>query len=49
MILLDTNIFITLLATAEEYAVEAIVTWNKKHFVDRTTLRVLTPAEYVVV
>lgn len=37
----------TLLATAEEYAVEAIVTWNKKHFEDRTTLKVLTPAEYV--
>ncbi len=36
-----------LLKTAEEYEVEAIVTWNKKHFEDRTTIKVLTPAEYL--
>lgn len=35
-----------LLYTAEEYDVDAIVTWNTKHFKDRTTIRVLTPEEY---
>lgn len=36
-----------LLKTAEEYAVETIITWNKKHFEDRTTIEVLTPEEYL--
>jgi predicted nucleic acid-binding protein len=35
-----------LLQAAEDYAVEAIVTWNKKHFEGRTTIKVLTPEEY---
>ncbi|HEY84512.1 MAG TPA: PIN domain-containing protein [Chloroflexi bacterium] len=36
-----------LLKTAEEYEVDAIVTWNKKHFEGRTTIEVLTPEEYL--
>ena len=36
-----------LLKTAEEYEVETIITWNKKHFEDRTTIEVLTPEEYL--
>jgi len=37
MVLLDT----------EEYGVDAIVTWNKKHFESRTTIRVQTPIEFI--
>ena len=37
----------TLLKTAEAYDVEAIITWNKKHFEGRTTIETLTPEEYV--
>lgn len=36
-----------LLQAAEEYEVDAIVTWNKKHFENRTTIEVLTPQEYL--
>ena len=36
-----------LLKTAEDYEVEAIITWNKKHFEDRTTVKTLTPEEYL--
>jgi hypothetical protein len=36
-----------LLQTAEDYAVETILTWNKKHFEGRTAIRILTPAEYL--
>ena len=36
------------LQTAEEYRVDALVTWNPKDFTDRTTLPVLTPAEFLV-
>ena len=36
-----------LLRTAEEYGVDAIVTWNKKHFESRTTIRVQTPIEFI--
>ncbi len=36
-----------LLRTAEEYGVEAIVTWNKKHFESRTTISVQTPVEFM--
>jgi len=36
------------LQTAEEYQVDALVTWNPKDFTDRTTLPVLTPAEFLV-
>jgi len=37
-----------LLKTAEDYEVEAIITWNKKHFEGRTTIRTLTPEEYLM-
>jgi predicted nucleic acid-binding protein len=37
-----------LLEAAEAYQAEAIVTWNKKHFENRTTkISVQTPAEYL--
>jgi len=36
-----------LLKTAEDYEAEAIITWNKKHFEDRTTVKTLTPEEYL--
>ena len=36
-----------LLQTAEDYDTEVILTWNKKHFEGRTTIRILTPAEYL--
>lgn len=36
-----------LLHTAEEHDVDAIVTWNKKHFEGRTAIHVLTPEEYM--
>jgi hypothetical protein len=36
-----------LVKTAEDHRVEAIVTWNKKHFEGRTTIRVLTPEGYL--
>ena len=36
-----------LLKTAEDYEVEAIITWNKKHFEGRTTIEILTPEEYL--
>jgi predicted nucleic acid-binding protein len=32
---------------AEQYEVENIITWNVKHFQNRTTIRVLTPSEYL--
>ena len=37
-----------LLKTAEDYEVAAIITWNKKHFENRTTIRTLTPEEYLM-
>jgi predicted nucleic acid-binding protein len=37
-----------LVKTAEDYEVEAIITWNKKHFEDRTTIKTLTPEEYLM-
>ena len=37
-----------LLKAAEDYAVEAIITWNKKHFEGRTTIKTLTPQEYLM-
>ncbi len=37
-----------LLKAAEDYAVEAIITWNKKHFEGRTAIRALTPEEYLM-
>ena len=36
-----------LLQAAEDYGVEAIITWNKKHFENRTTIHVMTPEEYL--
>ncbi len=36
-----------LLREAEAYNVEGIVTWNKKHFEDRTELRIFTPEEFL--
>ena len=36
-----------ILQAAEEYAVEVIITWNVKDFVNRTTISVLTPTEYL--
>ena len=36
------------LQTAEEYRVDTLVTWNPKDFTDRSTLPVLTPAEFLV-
>lgn len=36
-----------ILQAAEEYNVDAIITWNLKHFIDRTTIPVLTPTEYL--
>ncbi|MGB9904770.1 MAG: type II toxin-antitoxin system VapC family toxin [Desulfotomaculales bacterium] len=35
------------LREAELYGAEAIVTWNKKHFSDKTAIPVFTPAEYI--
>ncbi|MEZ4661503.1 MAG: hypothetical protein R2911_28465 [Caldilineaceae bacterium] len=32
--------------TAEQYQVDAIITWNQKHFVNRTTIPVLPPREF---
>ncbi len=37
-----------LLKAAEDYEVEAIITWNKKHFEGRTTIETLTPEEYLI-
>lgn len=37
-----------LLHTAEEHDAAAIVSWNKKHFENRSTIRVFTPAEYTM-
>lgn len=37
-----------LLKAAEDYEVEAIITWNKKHFEGRTTIETLTPEEYLM-
>lgn len=36
-----------LLKEAEEHSVEKIVTWNKKHFEERTEIQTLTPKEFV--
>lgn len=36
-----------LLREAEQYAVEAIVTWNTKDFIRRTTISILTPVAYL--
>jgi hypothetical protein len=36
-----------LLHEAEQYAVEALITWNTKDFVRRTTIPVLTPTAYL--
>ena len=35
--------------TAEDYLVEAIVTWNKKHFEGRTDRHLFTPEEYMAI
>ena len=35
------------LQTAEEFQVETLVTWNPKHFADRTNLPVLTPVGFL--
>lgn len=32
---------------AEQYQVESIITWNIKHFVDRTDIPVYTPREFL--
>jgi len=32
---------------AEDYGVEAIITWNKKHFETQTAIEVLTPEGYL--
>mgnify|MGYP006304455915 CR=1 FL=1 len=37
-----------LVKAAEDYGVEAIITWNKKHFENRTMIKVLTPEEYLM-
>lgn len=34
--------------TAEQYQADAIITWNQKHFVNRTTIPVYTPREYLL-
>ncbi len=36
-----------LLRTAEEHNVDAIITWNKKHFESRTAIVVQTPPEFM--
>ena len=36
-----------LLREAERYNVEAVVTWNTKDFIRRTTLTILTPTAYL--
>jgi len=36
-----------LLQGAEEHEVETIITWNTKHFINRTTIDILTPSEYL--
>lgn len=36
-----------ILKTAEDHFAEAIVTWNKKHFEERTDLPLFTPEEYL--
>ena len=36
-----------ILTTAEEYSVAVLITWNKKHFVSRTNIEVLTPEEFL--
>lgn len=33
--------------TAEQYQADAIITWNQKHFVNRTTIPVYTPRDYL--
>lgn len=35
-----------LLKEAENYEVETIVTWNKKHFEERTEIKIQTPGEF---
>jgi predicted nucleic acid-binding protein len=35
------------LKEAEMYNARAIITWNKKHFVDRTDIPVYNPVEYI--
>jgi predicted nucleic acid-binding protein len=37
-----------LLKTAEDFCVEAIITWSKKHFESRTMIEILTPKEYLM-
>lgn len=36
-----------LLQGAEEHGAETIITWNTKHFINRTMINVLTPSEYL--
>lgn len=36
-----------LLKEAEDYEVETIVTWNKRHFENRTEIKIQTPGEFV--
>lgn len=36
-----------LLQAAEAYGADAVITWNKRHFEDRTTIRVSTPEEFL--
>jgi hypothetical protein len=35
-----------LLHCANEFEADAIITWNKKHFEGRTTIKIMTPGEY---
>lgn len=35
-----------LLREAELYRAETIITWNKKHFLERTKIRIATPPEF---
>jgi len=37
-----------ILEIAESYSLSTFITWNKRHFEDKTTMRVLTPEEYLI-
>ena len=36
-----------ILTTAESFGISTLVTWNVKHFEDRTTMQVITPGEFL--
>ncbi|GAF26610.1 hypothetical protein MTCOM_08200 [Moorella thermoacetica] len=38
-----------ILREAEGYQVEYIISWNKKHFLSRTTIKVLNPEEFLTI